>query len=108
MTQDAGVVATHHHGQRTVPMEALSGSRWCAMNDFIVGQMAHERQADLDREAARVALVARARQSPAADLPSGSGDASPRSLLPAAVHRLAAAWHRLPHPTLLHSGHAPR
>lgn len=96
-------------------MEALSGSRWCAMNDFIVGQLAHERQADLDREAARVALAARARQFPGGarqsqegDRTSGSPDARIRSLARAAAHRFATAWHRQAHLPRMHSGHAPR
>jgi hypothetical protein len=74
-----------------------------AMNDFIVGQMAHERQADLGREAARVALAASARKSPAGS--HGTGYGSPRSAL---SHRLAIAWHRLQHLPNLHTGHAPR
>jgi hypothetical protein len=83
------------------------------MNDFIVGQMAHERQADLDREAARVALAASVRKPPAGDIPpgdsaSGTQRASVRSLGLASAHRLAVAWHMLAHHVPIHPGHAPR
>ena len=82
-----------------------------AMNDFIVGQMAHERQADLDRETARVALAAQARRSSResrAQVPPGSHGTGVRSSWPALAHRLTLAWRRLHHRPHMHTGHAPR